>query len=279
MNNLPKISIITPSYNQGKFIEQTIQSVLSQNYPNLEYIIIDGGSTDNTLEIIKKYEDKIAYWVSEPDNGQADAINKGLERATGEIVNWLNSDDILLPNALNTIVEEFTNNPYASFIYGDTNQINENGEIIYTVKVVNFKKNVLLYGRILGVQPSIFFRKNVWKKLGFLDEKYKFCMDIEYWIRAAMNNLVFSPVYKTIASNRFHPYTKTIKNQDLLQSEHFGILKNLNIFFTKLPKPVNLYFYEILRNFYRYIWGIQRLLTRRDFGINRSSKIRKLALK
>ena len=118
MNNLqrnnsdwPKISIITPSYNQGIFIEETILSVLDQNYPNLEYIIMDGGSTDNTVDIIKKYEDRITYWISEKDNGQSDAINKGFHKSTGDILHWLNSDDVLVPRALNMLVEYLSNNP------------------------------------------------------------------------------------------------------------------------------------------------------------------------
>lgn len=108
---LPRISIITPSYNQGQYIEETICSVLSQNYPNLEYIIIDGGSTDQSVEIIKKYQSQITYWVSEPDKGQADAINKGLARITGDWFNWLNSDDILMPNALHNLARMIQANP------------------------------------------------------------------------------------------------------------------------------------------------------------------------
>src|SRR5690606_31772171 len=125
----PKISIVTPSYNQGQFIEETILSILNQNYPNLEYIIIDGGSTDNTVEIIKKYEDRITYWVSEKDNGQADAINKGLEQCTGEIFNWINSDDYLAKKSLYSIAIASIYNDNAKIIAGGcthfTNHPNE----------------------------------------------------------------------------------------------------------------------------------------------------------
>ena len=116
--NYPRISIVTPSFNQGKYIEQTIQSVLSQNYPNLEYIIIDGGSTDGTVEIIKKYEQQLTYWISEPDKGQTDAINKGFAKCTGEIFNWINSDDYYSPNSLHIVAEVFSENPTAKVVCG-----------------------------------------------------------------------------------------------------------------------------------------------------------------
>ena len=126
----PKISVVTPSYNQGQFIEQTIRSVLLQGYPNLEFIIIDGGSDDNTLEIIRKYENWLTYWVSEPDRGQSHAINKGIRRATGEILLWLNSDDLVLPDAFNTVVSKFVENPEVRLIIGQAHIVNSCGEII-----------------------------------------------------------------------------------------------------------------------------------------------------
>src|SRR5688572_2633651 len=126
----PKISIITPSYNQGEYIEKTILSVLEQNYPNLEYIIIDGGSTDNSTEIIRKYADRITYWISEPDKGQSDAINKGLKLATGDIVNWLNSDDYYEPGALFKVAEAF-NNPEVNVFAGRSHLFTGVDTIVY----------------------------------------------------------------------------------------------------------------------------------------------------
>ena len=131
MARYPKISIITPSYNQGQFLEQTILSILSQDYPNLEYIIMDGGSSDNSVEIIRKHEDNLTYWVSEPDKGQSDAINKGFQRATGDILTWLNSDDYYLPGTLHTVAEYFTQHPDVECIYGDLQVVASNGDLLY----------------------------------------------------------------------------------------------------------------------------------------------------
>ena len=130
MSKLPKISIVTPSLNQAKFLEKTIQSVLAQNYSDLEYIIIDGGSTDGSVEIIKKYQDKIAYWVSEKDRGQSHGINKGFALATGDIFAWLNSDDTYMPGALHTVAEYFSKDSDLDFLYGDVNLINEKSIIL-----------------------------------------------------------------------------------------------------------------------------------------------------
>src|SRR5229473_6606028 len=116
----PKISIVTPSFNQGRFLEETILSVLNQDYPNLEYIIIDGGSTDETIEVIRRYEDRITFWVSEKDRGQVHAINKGIEKTTGDIFGFINSDDVYLPGAFNTVVEHFQNQPATEWVCGDT---------------------------------------------------------------------------------------------------------------------------------------------------------------
>lgn len=270
----PKISIVTPSFNQGKYVEQTILSVLNQGYPNLEYIVIDGGSTDGSVEIIEKYSDRITYWVSEKDRGHTHAINKGLAVSSGEILNWLNSDDILLPNALHHVAQAFQEHPEASFVYGDTHQINSNGELLYQVKVTPFNKNTLVYGRIVGTQPSVFFRRRVIEEIGPMDEAYRFCMDIEFWIRAALRGHTFMPVYAPLSANRFHAGTKTVNQQDTLRSEHIRILKLLGAPFLGVPSPWDRRLYEVVRNYYRVKWAMTRLVVRGDFGINRAKKAR-----
>lgn len=189
LKNLPKISIITPSYNQGRFIKETIESVLSQNYPNLEYWVIDGGSTDETITILKSFGKKIK-WISEKDKGQTDAINKGLLRATGEIIAYLNSDDVYLPNTLNTVAEYAMNHPTAQWITGDYFIIDESGKKIQSF-VAAYKKVLRTYLTldlllIMNpiIQPSTFWRRSLQQKIGLFDDKLRYCMDYEYWIRS-----------------------------------------------------------------------------------------------
>jgi len=185
---LPKITIITPSYNQGKFIRQTIESVLSQNYPNLEYIVMDGGSTDETVSILKEYEGKIK-WFSQKDKGQSDAINKGLKMATGEIVAWLNSDDFYLPGTLERVGNFFAKHTDAQWVTGDYKIVDEQGKEIQSY--VRTYKNILralpfrstLYIANYINQPSTFWRRKLHDEVGYINEQYHLCMDYDYWLR------------------------------------------------------------------------------------------------
>lgn len=186
---LPKISVITPSYNQGHLIEETIQSVLNQNYPNLEYIVMDGGSTDNTVEVLKRYKDQLSF-VSKKDKGQTDAINQGIAKSSGEILMYLNSDDVMLPNTLNTVGEYFAQNPNAMWLTGDYFIIDEQGKKIQSF-VANYKKalrnlpsfNLLSIANFI-IQPSTFWRRELGKEIGKFDENLHLCMDYDFWMRA-----------------------------------------------------------------------------------------------
>lgn len=181
----PKISIITPVFNQEDYIESTIKSVLNQNYPNLEYIIIDGGSTDRTLEIIEKYKVSICNVVSEPDSGMYDALNKGFKLATGEIMSWINSDDILLENALLNIAKIFNDLPHVYWIQGLHNFIDLNGNVIDTrqPKVFSFSR-ILSHDFKWIQQESTFWRRSLWEKAGaYINIKYKLAGDFELWFR------------------------------------------------------------------------------------------------
>lgn len=188
-NSHPKISIITPSYNQGHLIGETIESVVSQNYPNFEHIVIDGASTDDTVDILKNYDEQIT-WVSEPDDGQADAINKGLEMASGDIITYLNSDDVYLPNTLNTVAEYFRDHQEAMWLTGDYFIIDEYGNKIqsYIAAYKRFLRKNPTFTRLCIanyiIQPSTFWRKELTKKIGLFNEQLEYCMDFDYWLRA-----------------------------------------------------------------------------------------------
>ena len=185
----PKISIITPSYNQGKFIEETIRSVLLQGYPNLEYIIIDGGSTDNSLEIIKKYEPWIDYWVSEKDGGQAEAINKGFAKANGEIFAWINSDDMLMPEALHTVAQYFCQYPQIDMIYGTGRILDNSGEVLTDWRSRDFDLKTLLFGNYI-CQPASFFRSKIFFEVGEIRTDLHYALDYDLWLRFAVNHQI-----------------------------------------------------------------------------------------
>jgi glycosyltransferase involved in cell wall biosynthesis len=212
MRNLPRITIVTPSYNQAPFIRQTVESVLSQDYPNLEYIVMDGGSTDGTVEILKEYGERLA-WSSERDHGQAHAINKGLRLATGEVVAYLNSDDLLEPGALHRVGRYFAQHPDAAWVTGKCHIIDPQGH--ETRKAITLYKNLWLYCRTYSLllvlnyisQPATFWRSDLLRTLGYFDESLHYTMDYDYWLRAGRTfKLHFLPRY--IASFRVHASSK-----------------------------------------------------------------------
>lgn len=183
--SLPLVSIVTPSYNQAQFLEDTIRSVLSQDYPRLEYIIVDGDSGDGSLEIIQRYGDQLAWWVSEPDQGQTDAINKGFAHAGGEILAWLNSDDTYLPGAISEAVDFLQANPEVGMVYGDADLIDESGNVIgrFPARQTDYQR--LRRGYVHIPQQATFFRADLWKRVGPLDPSFYFAMDFDLWVRLA----------------------------------------------------------------------------------------------
>ena len=208
MNNFPRISIITPSYNQGKFLEETILSVIGQNYPNLEYIIIDGGSSDNSVEIIKKFEKYLSYGVSEKDNGQSEAINKGFAKTTGDILGWLNSDDYYLPGSLHHIASQLNTNS-SEIICGNCFHFHDNTPISWGSDIRNDhgKYNLLLFDYI--TQPSTFWTRKLWEKNGPLNNQYRFVFDWEYFIKARTSLASFLITDKYLSAYRFHESHKS----------------------------------------------------------------------
>lgn len=190
----PLVSITTPSFNQAGFLEDAIHSVLEQDYSNLEYIIIDGGSTDGSREIIQKYTDRLAGWVSEPDRGQTDAINKGFARARGDIFAWLNSDDCYQPGAVREAVDFMKDHPEVGMVYGDANLVDETGSVMGKFPAAQTDYRRLRRGYVHIPQQSAFFRAELWHKVGPLDPSFYFAMDYDLWVRLAKNApIVYHP--------------------------------------------------------------------------------------
>lgn len=204
----PRISIVTPSYNQAAFLEDTIHSVLSQDYPNLEYIVVDGGSTDGSVDIIRRYEKYLAYWVSEKDRGAADAIAKGFSRATGTILAYLNSDDLYLPGSLHAIVETMRD-PAVDVAYGNTYWIDSSGNILGERRQTPFVRMGYLYGGFDLQQPATFWRRDLYSKCGGMDPSYQFAFDTDLFTRFATHGARFKHVNKFVASFRIHPQSKS----------------------------------------------------------------------
>jgi glycosyltransferase involved in cell wall biosynthesis len=222
----PKISIITPSFNQGNFIEETIRSIVMQGYPDLEYIIMDGGSSDNTVDIIKKYDSCITKWVSEPDNGQTHAINKGIRYATGEIIAYLNSDDLYLPDSLKTAALYLTSHMDVSMIYGDILHIDKKGDIIEKVENDDFDYDRLLSWILYVPQPATFLRGTIIHEIGSFDENLNLGMDHDYWVRIGLNHIIHHiPEY--LACARMYPEIKSKSRYLDYIHEHTYILDKL----------------------------------------------------
>lgn len=219
------VSIITPSFNQAKYLEQTIRSVLDQGYSNIEYILIDGASSDGSVEIIKKYSDQLTYWVSEKDNGQADAINKGFARASGEILAWLNSDDYYLPDAISAAVKVFEENPDAVLVYGNMLAVDEHGRTINTLKYRQLNFEDLLCFQIIG-QPAVFMRRSALQRTNGLDLSFHFLLDHLLWIQLAQHGKILH-VDQTWSAARYHPEAKNRAKAAEFGREAFRILEVL----------------------------------------------------
>ena len=209
----PLVTIVTPSYNQVSFLEATMRSVLEQDYPNIEYIVIDGGSTDGSVDVIKKYADRLAYWISEKDRGQTEALNKGFARATGDILAWLNSDDTYEPEAIRKAVVSMQEHPEMGLVYGDANFIDDNDGVIGRFPAAQTDYRRLRRGYVHIPQQAAFFRRDLWQKVGPLDPSFFFAMDYDLWVRIAK----FAPLLYTKqvwANFRLHGDSKTLIAND-----------------------------------------------------------------
>lgn len=250
--NYPKISIVTPSYNQAQFLEQTILSVLNQNYPNLEYIIIDGGSNDGSVEIIKKYEKYLSYWVSEKDKGQSNAINKGFQKSTGEILAWLNSDDTYLPETFYKVVKGFEQNPETDLIFGNIYFIDESDKRIGELRFTEFGFDTLIYEGGNLHQTGTFWKKEIYKRVGGLNSNYKFCMDYDFFCRVAK-------VGKLCHMRDFFANFRIHANAKSSTISHIGCKEHKEIMRRYIPKGMNKWSFKykkhicIIRRFFKYV--------------------------
>ncbi len=222
----PRVSIVTPSYNQGQFIEETIRSVLLQGYPNLEYIIIDGGSRDGTIDVIRKYEPWLEHWVSEPDSGQSNAINKGFRFSTGDILAWLNSDDYYEPQALRRAGEFLHGHPRVGLAYGDCRTVNRADGTCSTWRAQPVDTTLIVLGKTGIPQPTAFWRREVADAVGPLDESLNYVMDLDYWIRISQR-FSLGCIGQTIANFSMHESSKTVAHAPSFFDERLGVLDRL----------------------------------------------------
>jgi glycosyltransferase involved in cell wall biosynthesis len=223
----PRITIVTPSYNQAQFLEETILSVIGQHYPKLEYIIMDGGSTDNSVEVIKKYEKHLTYWVSEKDGGQGNAINKGFGMATGDILGWLNSDDLYLSGVFNFVVSKLDISK-SELLLGNCFHFREGLPESWGSNVSGEHAKVDLRQRDYVIQPSTFWTKTAWLNTGPLDETLNFAFDWDWFIRARNAGVHFKPQNKYLSLYRFHGSHKTSTGGETRRDENVLLSRKYN---------------------------------------------------
>lgn len=218
----PKITVVTPSLNQGRYIEETILSVLGQQYPNLDYIVMDGGSTDGSVEIIKKYQQQLAYWVSEKDGGQAAAINAAFARATGDILCWLNSDDMFLPGTLSYVASKLDPSK-PELLFGNCLHLIENSSISYGSDVRRFHEQANLALTDYIIQPSSFWTRSAWLQTGALDDSFDFAFDWDWFLHGRAAGLSFIPDDKYLSIYRIHKEHKTLNGGERRRKELVAI--------------------------------------------------------
>ncbi len=220
---MPFLSIITPSFQQGKFLEQTIKSVITQPFDNFEYIMVDGGSDDGSVEIIKKYERHLAWWVSEKDEGQGDAINKGLVHAKGEVVGWINSDDFYLPDTFKKVADVFQQDPGLGLLYGDVLAVDEKSQVFNLMRSGDYGLLDLMKFKIIN-QPAVFFRRRLIEEVGNLDQSYRYLLDHHLWLRiASISQIRHMPEF--LAAGRYHSQAKNIAEAGSFGEEAFRIVE------------------------------------------------------
>jgi glycosyltransferase involved in cell wall biosynthesis len=269
-----KLSIVTPSFNQVGFLKSTLDSVISQRYPNLEYIVIDGGSSDGSVEVIKQYESSLAFWVSEKDSGQAEAVNKGLKRATGDIIGWINSDDVYLPGAFAAVIERFEGHPDVDVVYGDFDYIDAQGRTLLHKKEIPVDFRIMLYGRNHVCQPTVFLRRSVLERAGYLDPALHFSLDWQWYLRMFQSGCKFDQIRVPLAGYRWQADSKSVSNvagavKERRQLQRKYLREQLGI---QNPRWANACI-AILDKVFRAYWQLKKLLIRGQFDLIKQRRI------
>jgi glycosyltransferase involved in cell wall biosynthesis len=242
MKCTPLISIITPSFNQASFIGEALESVRLQNNGNCEHLVMDGMSTDGTIELLRDQarnrEQQNMFWISERDSGQSEALNKGFRRAHGEIIGWLNSDDRYRANCFEHVVQAFEDNPDVDIIYGDYLMVDEAGKVLKIRREIEFNAFILLYHHVLYIPTTAtFFRRRIFEDGNWLDEKLQYAMDLEFFIRLAERGYRFKHIPQLLADFRMQPNSKTCRSPDRQRMEHRQVVFAAAPIFRRLESP------------------------------------------
>ena len=263
----PSFLIITPSLNQARYVHKTIQSVLSQDNDHFTYVVVDGGSSDGSRDIIKRYQEELTYIHHENDRGQASAINKGFRNSSGDILAWINSDDYYLPGAFKIVGDYFATNPHIDVAYGDIILVDSKGNRLGIRKSVEFDLRIALYSECLIPQPATFWRREVLESIGFLDEALEFQMDYEYFLRMAAHGCSFGLIPEPLAAFRLHSSSKTVRKYDDKFFESSLHIKNK--YRKEYLNAGNLHplVYRLLKSFYRAKIYLQRIIQRGDLQL------------
>lgn len=238
---LPRISIVTPSLNQSKYISETIESILSQDYPDLEYVIVDGGSSDGTVEIIRRYESRLSYWISEPDTGQSDAIMKGFNRCSGELFAWVNSDDVLLPGYLQAVARCYIEDECPDIVTANVAYIDGQGRITRYVRMPRQSRFFFFRGVSHSSAPAIFFKSSLFRFVGGVNLNLHSCMDFDIWVRMMQKGARVAHIPRLLGAFRWHPGnkplryfespTRRISERELVHTERIGKYSERKVLF------------------------------------------------
>lgn len=255
MENWPRITIVTPSYNQGEFLEETIKSILDQNYPNLEYFVIDGGSSDHSVAVIQKYAENLDWWVSEPDNGQTSAINKGFAKSTGELLAWVNSDDILLPGCLYQVARYYEERGKPDLIHANGVYIDQDSKVTRAVRVPRQTELFMYRGVWFALAPAVFFRADLMRQVGYLDEQYHLSMDVDIWMKMIKSGGRIMHIPQYLGAFRWHDTSKTTVAIRARRNRMQENPETKRIFDAALPLIP-----QRRRQFWRRLWKVYQLL-------------------